>query len=194
MPLLADFTRPIRPIPDINVRKLTWSRKSAKSLQELEKHDRLVLFTPVVPPYETTRHVTPANAQDPFESLGRALNQHHARVSHVPFVPRIGFTDTHRDWIMQSQAKVIVVVNCEPAGLETAAAGASLANQKTFAVNVAEAIRNVQIGDDDRILVLVYCGSPDGALQESYQIVLQSNTYTALNLEQLAHILFGTSG
>jgi len=87
-----------------------------------------------------------------------------------------------------------VVVNCEPAGLETAAAGASLANQKTFAVNVAEAIRNVQIGDDDRILVLVYCGSPDGALQESYQIVLQSNTYTALNLEQLAHILFGTSG
>ncbi|KAF2491889.1 hypothetical protein BU16DRAFT_585060 [Lophium mytilinum] len=77
-------------------------------LRALHPSSFLVLFTPVVPPPSPSASPN----TDPFEPLGRALAQHHARIRHVPYVPSVGMTDTHLAFLRHAGAVVVVVV-CE---------------------------------------------------------------------------------
>ncbi|KAI7306346.1 hypothetical protein KC326_g7869, partial [Hortaea werneckii] len=49
-------------------------------------------------------------ATDPFESLGKAFAKHHRRIRHVPYVPAVGFTETHEAFLAQADA--VILVSC----------------------------------------------------------------------------------
>lgn len=183
---------PIRSTRSTNVRKLQWSDEAAQALQELDKKDRLVLFTPVVPAYGSSVEVKKNDdeAQDPFESFGRALSQHHRNVNHVPFVPAAGLTEIHEEWI--KVARVILTVNCEPSGLDAADVETSVAKQASFTSSVIEAVKDMQVRGDEHLLAYLYCGSRQPALLQDYALALQSSTYSAADLDKVAHALFGS--
>ncbi|KAL0258693.1 hypothetical protein SLS55_006194 [Diplodia seriata] len=118
-------------------------RRDARTLpaiRSLPSSGNLVLFTPVVPPEPDP---TPSSGDeggavqpppysknadapvDPFEPLGRAMSRHHSHVRHVPYVPSVGMTATHRTFLQHASAIVMVVVcknddegRSRPIGLE----------------------------------------------------------------------------
>ena len=113
----------------------------------------LLLFTPVTMPsgYTTadakpvvTSSRKPNNAKlatDPFEKLGRAFGNSRRRVRHVPYVPSVGFTDTHDVFLKDADA--VIVVTCTPAPLLADAAG-SIARQAVFAEHAVDALEDVE--------------------------------------------------
>ncbi|KAJ8609005.1 hypothetical protein MRB53_039364 [Persea americana] len=79
------------------------SSDALDSLRSLPKSAILLLLTPVMAMPDNSRPHT-----DPFESLGRNISKRHARVRHVPYVSRLGFTDTHLVFMRQAHAIIIV--------------------------------------------------------------------------------------
>lgn len=55
-------------------------------VRALKESDLIILLTPVVPPTSNSTEVS-----DPFEPLGRSLAKRHARIRHVPYVPRFAY-------------------------------------------------------------------------------------------------------
>ncbi|KAI6798973.1 hypothetical protein KC332_g16840 [Hortaea werneckii] len=109
------------------------SRSPARNiaqLRDLSASAILMLFTPVmVPPgfhiHQEKSDTKPSeevstptlNASskittDPFEVLGKAFSKHHRRIRHVPYVPAVGFTETHEAFLAQADA--VVLVSCGP--------------------------------------------------------------------------------
>ena len=116
------------------------SHRSLAKLRDLDPTAILLLFTPVMVPagyLKDQQRTSDEDAQvdskapassasraallttDPFEMLGIALSKQHSRVRHVPYVPSVGFTDTHDHFLENAHA--VLVVSCEP----TISAGAS---------------------------------------------------------------------
>ncbi|KAK0352018.1 hypothetical protein LTR91_021803 [Friedmanniomyces endolithicus] len=116
------------------------SHRSLAKLRDLDPTAILLLFTPVMVPagyLKDQQRASDEDAQvdskapvstasraallttDPFEMLGIALSKQHSRVRHVPYVPSVGFTDTHDHFLEKAHA--VLVVSCEP----TISAGAS---------------------------------------------------------------------
>ncbi|KAF1990097.1 hypothetical protein K402DRAFT_418181 [Aulographum hederae CBS 113979] len=58
----------------------------------LDATEDIALFTPAIPLNN------PNQEMDPFEPLGRAL-RHRLPVRHIPFVPKIGLTETHKAFL-----------------------------------------------------------------------------------------------
>lgn len=127
------------------------STRGLTQLRELSPTSTLLLFTPVMVPSgyvsdppsgddESSVDAKPAgsprfrpNSGDPFEMLGIALSKQHRRVRHVPYVPSVGFTETHE--VFLAKADAVIVVSCEPESspnMET-----TLAKQAEFVGNVA---------------------------------------------------------
>jgi hypothetical protein len=71
---------------------------------------------------------------DPFEILGRSLASYHPRIRNVPYIPAVGFTDTHEAFL--SQADAVIVVLCEPQSSKRE----SLKRQLAFAERTCEAL------------------------------------------------------
>ncbi|OJD31535.1 uncharacterized protein BKCO1_4700037 [Diplodia corticola] len=100
------------------------------AIRSLPRSGNLVLFSPAVPPepepqpsfgddggaVQSPPHTSKSGRasgdapMDPFEPLGRALSRHHSRVRHVPYVPSVGMTGTHRTFLEHASAIVLVVV------------------------------------------------------------------------------------
>lgn len=103
--------------------------QTLNAIRSLPRSANLVLFTPVVPPEpgpepelvssspnevkyskKAAGRASADAPMDPFEPFGRALSRHHARVRHVPYVPSVGMTGTHKTFLQHASAIVLVVV------------------------------------------------------------------------------------
>ncbi|KAI6830997.1 hypothetical protein KC340_g17235 [Hortaea werneckii] len=119
---------------EIDLKRSRSPARNIAQLRDLPASAILMLFTPVmVPPgfhphaennpTKPSEEVTPVStpnapppppssklATDPFESLGKAFAKHHRRIRHVPYVPAVGFTDTHEAFLAQADA--VILVSC----------------------------------------------------------------------------------
>lgn len=91
---MSEVGLPVRSGRSSTVRRLKWEDDGLRTLQNLEKTDSIILFTPAVPPLAASNGdgTSHAVASDPFEPLGRAIASLHGRTPHVPFVPQVGMT------------------------------------------------------------------------------------------------------
>ncbi|KXT18537.1 hypothetical protein AC579_2258 [Pseudocercospora musae] len=138
----------------------TMVRASEKSLSNLASSGTVLLFTPVVHPAGALKATSKTAAHvniDPFESLGRALSRYHKRIRHVPYVPRVGFTETHDAFL--SHADAVIVVMCEP---ETSK-HEGLASQGDFADSANDALKESLCGRPMKYpLIVIQCGNQEG--------------------------------
>lgn len=169
------------------------------NLRHLPKTAAVVLFTPVITPAASISaskptNKTPAQAQvvDPFEILGRSLASYHPRIRHVPYVPGIGFTDTHDAFL--SQADAVIVVVCEPQREKRECLG----KQFAFAEKTHEAVGGGRCvgGPVRNPPILVMCGDSEGSwwpgdVSATFEIVLKSGRLDAEISGQISSRLFG---
>jgi len=177
--------------------------RSLAELGELPATSVLLLFTPVMVPsgfqnyavveaerLEVAKVRTGKTETDPFELLGKALSKHHRRIRHVPYVPSVGFTETHDAFTMQADG--IIVVTCEPETAGDKKKGFSmeavLAKQAEFAANVANALE-----DAERSVPMVNFHFGDDQWRHDvteYQNVWVGEEYTAESVAQIVQLLF----
>lgn len=159
------------------------------TLQDLSTAETLLLFTPVITTAAAGKASNKTAAQiDPFEILGRALSRYHRRIRHVPYVPKVGFTETHDAFLSQANAAVVVI--CEP---ETAK-HESLGSQCDFAEAALDGLDTGSFGRSPRHpLVVIQCGDlkesswPD---MSNFDHVLKCKTYDAETAQLIARKLF----
>ena len=160
------------------------SSQSLAALRGLRKEDLIVLFTPVLVPAKSGKSAASKAPADPFEPLGRAISEHHKRVRHVPYVPKIGLTDIHAAFVRH--AAVVVVVACEPAF----ASQESLKHQATFARSIIE-LRDDLPEPERTVFYLVRFGnSASPADPAGYETIVQSNHYSPGTAIELTDLLF----
>ncbi|GAB1725840.1 hypothetical protein NU195Hw_g2565t1 [Hortaea werneckii] len=119
---------------EIDLKRSRSPARNIAQLRDLSASAILMLFTPVmVPPgFHTHAENSPTKPSeevsvpptpnaapppskittDPFEVLGKALSKHHRRIRHVPYVPTVGFTETHEAFLAQADA--VILVSCGP--------------------------------------------------------------------------------
>lgn len=162
-------------------------RPSDRSLANLSASATIVLFTPVISPAgspKATNQVPPST--DPFETLGRALSRHHRRVRHVPYLPAVGFTNTHEAFL--DQADAVIVVIAEPDTLQHH----GLARQVDFAEAVQDGLEDGRIFNE-RLLSLIQCGDPKGGFWpdlSQFANVLKCRALDADMAQQISRKLF----
>ncbi|KAF2209171.1 hypothetical protein CERZMDRAFT_26699, partial [Cercospora zeae-maydis SCOH1-5] len=158
------------------------------SLAALASSSTIVLFTPVITPTPPPSKASSTANTDPFETLGRALSRHHQRIRHVPYHPKLGFTDTHDAFVSQSDA--VVVVMCEPASNRDECLG----DQLDFAENAHAALQESRRGKPLKLPVtLIQCGISDGTHWpdcSAFDTVLQCHSYDAETAQHVAKRLF----
>ncbi|KAK3944128.1 hypothetical protein QBC46DRAFT_375433 [Diplogelasinospora grovesii] len=136
----------------------------------LAEGDLVLLLTPGVAP-------NPANiSMDPFEPLGRAMAAHHPWIRHVPYLPRNGITDTHIVHI--NLAKLVVFVISGPPR-----------HGQMSQVVLAEMSRS---HCEHRPHIIVACCDIRelGPLETSFTTVIQLPSYSPIELETAANLLF----
>lgn len=170
------------------LRSSEWSLNAIRTLRT-DKESLIVLFTPVVPPVEGTASSGPDDTSDPFESMVVALSKHHPRIRHVPFVPKVGLTETHLAWIRRADA--IVTVNCEITASDGLSPDQSVKNQASFATAVADAMHTMRADSDEVSLTCAYCGQDQPAMLSDYENMLLCPDYRQTHLEQAAGLLLG---
>src|ERR1700712_4102325 len=79
------------------------------SFGEIPDAANVLLLTPYL--HQPPPNAPPALAMDPFEPFGRELTEHHARIRHVPYVPKRGMIEMHRS--LMREAGGVIVVMCE---------------------------------------------------------------------------------
>jgi len=152
------------------------STTSVGRFKRLGPSATLLLFTPVTTPFgysapgkADAKHVQAASTPkarintDPFEMLGRAFSKFHRRIRHVPYVPRVGFTETHDLFLREADAVIVVTYMPEEpadtgASSPCSTASVSITNQARFTEHAADALEDVErivpmlnlhFGDDD---------------------------------------------
>lgn len=163
---------------------------SQKSLANLASSGTIVLFTPVIIPAGAGKANNTTQSIDPFETLGRALSRYHKRIRHVPYVPSVGFTETHDAFL--SQADCVIAVACEP----TTQKHQSLGSQIDFAENANEALKEslAAVGRQMKYpLALIQCGDQEGNWwpdTSGFETVLKCRTYDTDMAQTIARKLF----
>lgn len=149
------------------------STESLVALRKLPPTATILLFTPVLRPAGRGKAPTEHdNNVDPFEVFGRELSQHHSRVRHVPYVPKVGFTETHDAWV--SKADAVFMLVCEP----DVAKHESMSNQMDFAENALDAIEGKE-ANAAQAMVLVQCGGAEyrPPVDAAFMNVIESTAY-----------------
>lgn len=160
------------------------SSRTLQTLRTLPPAAIIVLFTPVVPVRSKAADIDEAPT-DPFEVLGKALSRHHKRIRHVPFVPKVGLTATHMEFIAHSGA--IVTVNCRTHGQRFAASDESLVNQRKFVTGVAMALRQHSVTIPE-FLLDIECEK--GKEVTGHENVIQIQSCDENSLRRVADSLF----
>lgn len=161
-------------------------RSSERSLASLASSSTLLLLTPAITPAGKATNKSGDKNIDPFETLGRALSRYHKRIRHVPYMPHIGFTETHDAFLTQADAVVIVI--CEPQHSKHECLG----NQGDFADAAHEAMDNASFAGH-LPLFLVQCGDSSGSFWpdlSQFDNVVKCNTYDPEMAKQVARKLF----
>lgn len=161
--------------------------ESLGALATLPDNATLLVLTPVLAPAGTA---PPSIAQegtvDPFEPFGLALCDRHPNVRHVPYVPAVGFTDTHAYFI--NKADVVVVMVCEPDRRRED----SLSDQMDFAEEVLDEINDPDIPGAADMLVLVQCRHERFGIvvDEGFENVVEASTYNVEVAKAIADAIF----
>ncbi|KAI6906171.1 hypothetical protein KC318_g12146 [Hortaea werneckii] len=154
--------------------------------------------TPNAPPPPSSKLAT-----DPFESLGKAFAKHHRRIRHVPYVPAVGFTETHEAFLAQADA--VILVSCgggseqqhppppikvesttkdDPAGI--------LAKQAQFAHDASLALAEMGDGTERNVpMINFHFGDdqwPDQATE--YLNVWAGERYSMESVKQIVELVF----
>lgn len=152
------------------------SKASLMALRDLAVEQRLVLFTPFVIPAGPTNAVSnDVRHGDPFETFGRQLAKHHPNICHVPYVTSIGFTETHLDFVADSEAVITVI--CEP---EQPLKEESMVGQHEFAKAALKAHRSrATRRSGDREFVLVQCATAEARrhVQQEFANFVETDVY-----------------
>lgn len=88
---------------DETIRVLKDSNCWIQRTRELHSEATLVLLTPALAPTETSSQIS----GDPFEPLGQAIAQKHAKVRHVPYLEACGLTSTHVGFIKRGNLTIL---------------------------------------------------------------------------------------
>lgn len=166
------------------------SAASLMALRNLPPEAPLVLLTPfLVPAALSDSAPDEPHRRDPFEDLGRQLALRHPNISHVPYVPSIGFTDTHAGFVMNSEAVITVI--CEPGH---ALKRDSMREQHQFAEAALKAFNSRAMtmpGDGE--IVLVQCATDEARRRAhcAFANVIETVFYNEDLAAYLARNIFG---
>jgi len=165
------------------------SPQSLTALQSLPPTSLVLLLTPVITPASLDKSATNT---DPFESLGHELSKQHRRLRHVPYVPRVGMTDTHTAFI--EQAAAVIVVICEPNDSDPQ----SLEQQQYFADDVVTK-QLEELSDDDEddefkapFVLIRFDSRRNSWTKDDYENVLHAPALTGPSCKKAAQLLFKT--
>ncbi|KAI7193101.1 hypothetical protein KC316_g7135 [Hortaea werneckii] len=210
---------------EIDTKRSRSPARNIAQLRDLPASAILMLFTPVmVPPgFHTpaknnftkpseeitpvpTRNVPPSPssklATDPFESLGKAFSKHHRRIRHVPYVPAVGFTETHEAFL--AQANAVILVSCggpeqqiPPIKVESTNKegdpASVLAKQAQFAHDASLALAEMGDGTERNVpMINFHFGDdqwPDQATE--YLNVWAGELYSTESVRQIVELVFG---
>lgn len=170
----------LRKVGDCEV--MRFSSRNLTSLRSLPPTSLVLLLTPVLAPAHAEHINNESKTTDPFETFGREISKLHHRLRHVPYVPKIGMTDTHIAFI--EQAAAVVVVICEPADSDKQ----SLGLQQDFADEVSAR----QDDDDETPFVLVRFDSTGSDTDDEYSNVLLAPALSRHASIKAAQLLFKT--
>ncbi|KAK4893251.1 hypothetical protein LTR27_008373 [Elasticomyces elasticus] len=189
------------------------SPRGLAKLRHLEDTAVLLLFTPVMMPagfleddqqtsdddndsqIDTKAPVkqTGRYATDPFEMLGKALSKQHRRVRHVPYVPSVGFTETHDQFLEKADA--VIAVSCEPEMNGGASPGVdletTLAKQAAFIGNVASELE--EAGRQVPMVNLSFGGDEWENQVPSYSRIWVGPRYNAEEVVNVVNLIYGGS-
>jgi hypothetical protein len=164
---------------------MLFSSRNLTSLRSLAPNSLVILLTPVLAPAHANHVNRESKTTDPFESFGRELSKLHHRLRHVPYVPKVGMTDTHIAFI--EQAAAVVVVICKPADSDKE----SLPLQQSFAEEVLG--RREELADEDeKPFVLVRFDSTGSDTDDEYSNVLHAPALSKQSATKAAQLLFKT--
>lgn len=174
-------------VEDCEVMRL--SSRSLGSLRSLPPTSLVLLLTPVLAPAYMENSTLDSNTTDPFEAFGRELSKHHHRLRHVPYLPRIGMTDTHTAFI--EQAAAVIVVICEPEDSDDMEQ--SIERQQSFANDVLARREDLTDEDKETPFVLVRFEHMDSEYVDGeYSNVLRAPALTKQASAKAARLLFET--
>jgi hypothetical protein len=176
-------------VEDCEVMRL--SSRSFGSLRSLPPTSLVLLLTPVLAPAYLDQSALDSNTTDPFEVFGRELSKHHHRLRHVPYLPRIGMTDTHIAFV--EQAAAVIVVICEPEDSDDMEQ--SIERQQSFANDVLARREDLADEDKETPFVLVQFEHMDSEyVDDEYSNVLRAPALTKQASAKAARLLFKTEG
>jgi hypothetical protein len=173
-------------------------------LRELSPSAVLVLFTPVMVPFGFSDHsqamtktsqVRAKLETDPFEMLGLALSKQHSRIRHVPYIPTVGFTETHN--VFTTRADALIVATCQPEHRMVKVNDTETPDEEHLAMQVAFATRTAEslaeAGRVDEVpMICLHWGDDAAPLEiQTYKDVFAGETYNAESVEQIVQLLFG---
>lgn len=163
--------------------------ESFMALRKMSEVDPLVLFTPYLVPAGLGKSAADRSQdRDPFEILGQRLAKHHANICHVPYVASIGFTQTHLDFVMDSDSVIVVV--CEP---DHPLKKVSIGEQHDFA---AAALRAFESKEKHSVqgqeFVLVQCAAGQSRKRaKGFRNVIETESYDEDTAIHLADTILG---
>jgi hypothetical protein len=174
-------------VEDCEVMRL--SSRSLCSLRSLPPTSLVLLLTPVLAPAYTDNSTSDSNTTDPFETFGRELSKHHHRLRHVPYLPRVGMTNTHNAFI--EQAAAVIVVICEPEDSDDM--DQCIERQHSFANDVLAQREDLADEDKETPFVLVRFEHMDSEhVDDQYSNVLRAPALTKQASAKAAQLLFKT--
>ena len=178
---------------DASETTIKFSRASETNLQTIRSllpAANILLFTPVIIPAGEqleTYLESESETMDPFEHFGKALSFFHSKIRHVPYVAKVGFTETHHAFV--SEADAVVTVVCEPAG--PIDKYSSVSNQMDFAEAALDSLESKEANAADA-LVLVQCGANEYRSQvcPTFTNVIECKAYNARIAQSIAQTIF----
>ena len=164
------------------------SEESLAILRNLPSTSTVLLFTPVLLPAGRGKAITESLPVDPFEIFGRILSSYHKRIRHVPYVAKVGFTETHAAFV--SQADVVITLICEPEA--DGFKHQSVSNQMDFAEAALDTVEGKEASASDEF-VLVQFGADQFRLQADagFMNVFESLTYNVEAAKAIVSSIFG---
>lgn len=174
-------------VEDCEVMRL--SSRSLGSLPSLPPNSLVLLLTPVLAPAHVDQSTLDSNTTDPFEAFGRELSKYHHRLRHVPYLPRVGMTDTHAAFI--EQAAAVVVVICEPEDSDDMEQ--SIKRQQSFADDVlAKREDLIDAGEETPFVLIRFENTDSEYTGDEYDNVLCAPALTKQASAKAARLLFKT--
>ncbi|PNS14536.1 hypothetical protein CAC42_3822 [Sphaceloma murrayae] len=126
---------------------------------------------------------------DVFEPLARAMRRKHpGLVRRVNYTPKDGVTDEHA--MRMDETATVLLVICEPVGLEGEALTVSIRGQCLFAYDAMKEYEKIHEGTEPPALVVLYCGKRDFQGVSNIETCFRCEDYSGRDWDAVADRLF----